>query len=74
MKWQSSLGALLLALTVMAWLSNTQAYSGYGETTCEAACEADHEQCVDRCSTHSNPVECDAACRETEQICTRECH
>ena len=74
MRWRLSLGAVLLALTVMAWFSATQAYSGYGEEPCEAACEASHEQCVDTCRTHSNPIECDAACRETEQVCKRECH
>ena len=74
MKWRLSLGALLLALTAFLWLSNTQANTGYGETDCEAACEATHLQCVNSCSTHSNPVECDAACRESEQICKRECH
>ena len=63
--------AFLVILSMTAWISMTHAY---GETPCEAACEAVHEQCVDVCSEHSNPAECDSQCREQLEDCTRACH
>ena len=66
-----SLLAFLVILSMTAWISMTYAY---GETPCEAACEAEHEQCVNVCAEHSNPAECDSQCREQLEKCTRACH
>ena len=65
------IGVFLLALAMTAWMSTTHAI---GENPCELACEAAHEQCVETCGEHSNPMECDSDCRETLQDCTRQCH
>ena len=40
---------------------------------CRADCETERLQCVERCSTHSNPIECEAECRDDAETCTRQC-
>ncbi len=40
---------------------------------CERACYAQEAACTDACGTHTNPVECDEACRDELEDCRREC-
>lgn len=75
MRSRLSLAALLLGLSLAAWLTATPPTThAYGETPCEEACEAEHQLCVQECGEHSNPMECDSACREQLQDCTHQCH
>jgi hypothetical protein len=71
MKFRFALGALLIALSLTAWLSTTQAES---RDACEAACQEEHQQCIEVCGQHSNPVECDSDCRDAAQDCHRRCN
>jgi len=62
--------ALVIALSMTAWLTTTQAQE---DSDCRAACQAQHERCVEVCSVHSDPVECDANCRNEMEDCEARC-
>jgi hypothetical protein len=71
MKLRSTLGTLLLGLAITAWLST--AYAQQEDEACRTACQTQHEQCIEACGEHSDPVECDADCREQMEDCNTEC-
>jgi len=74
MRFRLALGASLLGLSLAVWIAATPTTHAYGETPCEEVCEAAHQQCIEECGNHSNPVECAAPCRRTLQDCTHQCH
>lgn len=70
-----TLGALVIALATTAWLSTTQAWNGDDEgDRCRSECQAQHEICIDSCGEHSDPVDCDSACREASEDCQDRCN
>ncbi len=70
MKLRLAVGALLISIGMTFWWSTSQAQD---EDACVEYCRVQHEQCVESCSRHPNPVECDADCREDSFACTRQC-
>jgi hypothetical protein len=36
-------------------------------------CAAQHKQCVEVCGEHSNPIQCEADCRDDEYACHQDC-
>ena len=58
---------LLLGLSVVA------ATAQLDEDPCREACRAAHTQCVNLCSEHGNPMECESSCREQAEECERSC-
>lgn len=71
MKLRLVFGALLVAFGMTFWWSTSQAQEE--EDVCVESCRAQHEQCIESCAQHPNPVECDADCREDSLSCTQEC-
>jgi hypothetical protein len=71
MKLRSTLGTLLLGLAITAWLST--AYAQQEDEACRTACQTQHEQCIESCAEHPDPVECDADCRDEMEDCNIEC-
>ena len=63
--------ALTVGLAIAAWSSaQSQAID---EDPCRDACYEAHRQCIEYCGDHSNPIECDADCRDTQEDCLRQC-
>jgi hypothetical protein len=58
---------LMVVVGSVAWAQSEE------HDACVDACEQTKAQCVDRCDTHDNPVECDEDCQEAAQDCTRAC-
>ena len=71
MKFRWTLGTLLLGLGTTAWLS--MAYAQQEDEACRTACQTQHELCIEACSNHPNPVECEADCRDQVEDCNIEC-
>jgi hypothetical protein len=44
-----------------------------GDTPCRHECREDKAVCVETCSNHSNPVECEATCRDEMEHCLMVC-
>ncbi len=63
---------LVVALVAMTAWSIARARDDE-EEICVDQCKAQHDQCVDYCGEHRNPIECDADCREEFQDCVHEC-
>lgn len=43
------------------------------EESCKMDCAAQHKQCVEVCGEHSNPIQCEADCRDDEYACHQDC-
>jgi hypothetical protein len=43
------------------------------EDPCHKACEQAHTVCLDGCSEHSNPMECDSQCNSELSDCRMAC-
>jgi hypothetical protein len=63
---------LVAALVSIFWWSTSRAQDD--EEMCEEDCRARHEQCIEVCAEHPNPVQCDSACRKEAQSCEHDCH
>lgn len=63
--------AVMLGLVAMAgWAARAVD----DENSCIQACKVEHARCISACGEHSNPVECEATCRETFEDCERRCY
>jgi hypothetical protein len=58
---------VMLVVGAVAWAQ------GADRDSCVEACHDAKIQCLNTCETHSNPMECDEACQEAAQDCTRQC-
>jgi hypothetical protein len=63
--------ALLIAISTTMWWSTT--YADSEENDCVSACEMQKQQCVEVCGDHSDPIECDADCRDAFEDCRQQC-
>jgi hypothetical protein len=43
------------------------------DEVCIDECKAIHQECVDYCAEHTNPLECDDECRDEQTDCAQEC-
>jgi hypothetical protein len=43
------------------------------DDSCRQSCRAEHAHCVSECGDHSDPIECEAACRRAAEECERSC-
>lgn len=65
---------ILLLLSGLLGLAFFSATAQVGdEDPCRSACRDAHSQCVTSCGAHSNPIECEAQCREQAQDCEERC-
>ena len=44
-----------------------------GEDSCAAGCREAKERCLTSCSSHGNPMQCDARCEEEAEDCEERC-
>jgi hypothetical protein len=62
----------LAAVFALAWASVTPA-NDPERFACERTCKEQEDDCLSYCGQHSNPVECQAECREVAQECAEDC-
>lgn len=62
----------LLGLAVLAWALAGQAQEMGGDA-CRPACEEERRVCVERCSEHDDPMECESDCDDRAQDCADRC-
>jgi hypothetical protein len=43
------------------------------EDPCREACREEKRRCVQECSEHSSPIECDSRCQEAREDCELSC-
>jgi hypothetical protein len=43
------------------------------DDACRKSCRAEHARCVSECSGHSDPIECEAVCRDALEDCESSC-
>ena len=65
-----ALGVLILALGTTVWWSTSQAQD---EQSCKAECQRQQQQCISSCGAESNPIECEASCRDEAYTCEEQC-
>lgn len=71
MKIRLALGIFLGILGTTLWWSSPQAQDQ--EAACKASCQEQQQYCIQACSEHPDPVECDANCRDALRDCRRRC-
>jgi len=65
-----SLGASLIVIALTAWLSTGLANE---EDACRASCQEQRKLCVEECSEHSDPMDCESECDEESEDCQMSC-
>ena len=65
-------GAVLIVVgTTFAW--SLALADADDEAACKDQCQAQHEQCIEYCGDHPDPVECDADCTDERRDCVNDC-
>lgn len=65
------LGLVAALAAGITWgLAHAQAIEG---DPCRQACYEEHTLCVDACSGHGDPIQCEARCRDQLEDCLRGC-
>jgi hypothetical protein len=63
----------LLLLVVAATASFAIAGAQEGESACQIECSDRMRACIDVCSEHENPIECESDCRNDAWVCKNDC-
>lgn len=66
-------GAALIAFVVLGVWAPASRAQIIDSNDCERACYERQSACARVCGEHTNPVECDATCRDEREDCIREC-
>lgn len=70
--WRRIAVTVLAAAGLALWSLTTGAQVIEGDG-CRQACFAQKSECVSACGTHSNPIECEADCRDALNDCLDRC-
>lgn len=65
-----NLAVLVVVFGMTFWWSTSQAQD---EQSCKAECQEQQQACIEFCSEHSNPVECETNCRNDAYECAKRC-
>jgi hypothetical protein len=58
---------LMVVAGSFAWAQNTD------RDSCVDSCERAKENCINICTTHENPMECEEDCQAKAVACNRQC-
>lgn len=72
MTWIRSIGQTTFWVAVLATAFAGAPAADEGDA-CQAACQEQENQCIQRCSEHDDPIECEGACRNTSYECEQRC-
>ncbi len=67
------LGAGLIGVVVFGAWAPVSGAQVIDSNVCERACYGQESACSRVCGEHTNPDECDAACKDDLEDCLREC-
>lgn len=66
-------GAVLIEFAVLGAFAPESRAQIIDSNDCERACYEQESACARACGEHTNPMECDATCRDDRDDCLREC-